>query len=78
MEKNCNSDPWWKNDKCWCKRKKCHACAKDYVWNHSTCNCEDGKYLASILDNSVIVCDEVIESYYEETKIVPTNFNKKI
>ena len=78
MEKNCNSDPWWKNDKCWCKRKKCHACAKDYGWNHSTCNCEDGKYLASILDNSVIMCDEVIESYYEETKIVPTNFNKKI
>ena len=35
---------------------------------------ENGKYLASITDNSVIMCDEIIE---EETKTVTTNFNEK-
>ena len=29
------------------------------VCNHFTCNCGNGKYLASIMDNSAIVCDEV-------------------
>ena len=35
------------------------------------------KYLASILDNSAIICDEVIESYDYETKSIPTNFNEE-
>ena len=47
------------------------------VWNPSTCICENGKYLASTMDDSVITCDEVIESYSEEMKAIPTNFNKK-
>ena len=46
---------------------------KDYIWNPSTCSCENGKCLASIMDDSVITCDEIIE----ETKTVPTNFNEK-
>ena len=29
------------------------------------------------MDNSAITCDEVIESYDEETKTIPTNFNEK-
>ena len=29
------------------------------------------------MDDSVITCDEVIESYSEEMKAIPTNFNKK-
>ena len=29
------------------------------------------------MDDSVITCDEIIESYDEETKTVLTNFNKK-
>ena len=29
------------------------------------------------MDNSAIICDEVIESYDEETKTIPTNFNEK-
>ena len=45
---------------------------KDYIWNPSATNCKNGKYLARIMDDSVIVCDEVIESYDEET-----NFNEK-
>ena len=29
------------------------------------------------MDDSAILCDEVIESYDEETKTIPTNFNQK-
>ena len=49
---------------------------KDYVWNPATCNCEHGKYLASIVGDSAITCDEIIESY-DETKTIPTNFNEE-
>ena len=35
------------------------------------------KYLASIRDDSAITCDQVIESYDEKIKTIPTNFNKK-
>ena len=52
---------------------------KKTVWNPSTCNSENGTYLGitSNMDNSAIMCDEIIESYYKQTKIVPTNFNEK-
>ena len=33
---------------------------KDYSWNPSTCICESSKYLKSIVDDSVTVCDEII------------------
>ena len=36
------------------------------------------KYLASTMDNSAIICDEVIETYSEEVKTVSTNFNEKM
>ena len=42
-------------------------CEKDYIWNPATCSCKNGKYLASIIDDSVITCDEIIE----ETKTIP-------
>ena len=44
-----------------------HVCGKDYIWNPATCSCENGKYSGSIMDNS----------YGEETKTIPTNFNEK-
>ena len=52
-------------------------CDKDYIWNPATCSCEYGKYFASIMDDSAITCDEIIESYNEETKTIPRNFNEK-
>ena len=58
--KNGNSNQWCNNDICQCECKKRHICEKDCVWNPATCNCENGKYLASILDDSVIMCDEII------------------
>ena len=69
--RSCDSDQWWNNDKCRCEYKKRHVCEKDYVWNPATCNSGNGKYLASIMDDSVITCDEIIE------ETVPTNFNEK-
>ena len=53
--------------------QKHHICEKDYIWNNATCSCKNGKYLASIIEDSGIACDEVIE----ETKTILTNFNEK-
>ena len=47
-------------------------CKRDYICNPNTCSCENGKYLATIIDGSVIMCDEITE-----TRTVPTNFNEK-
>ena len=38
---------------------KSHVCEKDYIWNPSTCSCEN----VSIMGDSVTTCDEIIESY---------------
>ena len=70
-KKKCNSDQCWNNDKCQCECKKCNICEKDYTWNPATYTCENVKYLASIMDDSAIICDEVIESYRDKT-----NFNE--
>ena len=69
--RKCNSDKWWNNNKCWCECKKRHVCEKDYVWNPATWNCENGKYLASVMDDSMISCNEIIN-------VMETNFMKKI
>ena len=53
--------------------KKHHMCEKDCIWNLSANSCENGKYLAIIIDNTVIMCHEIIE----ETKTIPANFNGK-
>ena len=58
-------------DKCWCEcknPKEHNVCKKDCILNPATCSCENGKYLGSIIDNSVITCDEIIGT----TKTVPT------
>ena len=48
-------------------------CLKDFVWNPATCNCENEEYLASIIDDSVIICDEIIcaeEKSFNEKNII--------
>ena len=75
--RKCNSNQKWNNDKCRCEfknPKEHHLWEKDYIWNPVTCSCKNGKYLASMIDNSVISCDEIIET----TKTVPTNFNQVV
>ena len=70
------SNQWWNNDKCHCGCEK-HICKKDYVCNPATCNYENGRYSASIMDYSAIICDEVIDSLDEKIKSVPSSFNEK-
>ena len=41
-----------------------------YIWHPAACSCENRKYLAGIMDDSAITCDEVIESYNKETKTI--------
>ena len=72
-ERKYHSYQWWNNNKCLCECKKRRVCQKDYIWNPSTCICENGKYLASIMDDSAIMCDEV----NKETKAIPANLNEK-
>ena len=43
------------------------TCKKDYIWNPVTWSCKNGKYLTSIIDDSVMTCDKIIEA--KETKI---------
>ena len=44
---------------------------KIYIWNPSAYSCKNGKYLASIIDDSVITCDEVI--YMKGRKTIRKN-----
>ena len=44
--------------------KNCHICEKDYVWNPARSNCENVKYIGSIMGDSVIIRDEI--TYSEE------------
>ena len=81
----CSSNQWWNNNKCRCECKKRHICEKDYVWNPATCNCGNGKYLASTINDSAIICDEVIdadaklspEDSNDETKTIPKILMKR-
>ena len=68
--RNYNADQWWNNDKCRYECKKYHLRQKTYVSDLATCNCENEKYLASILDDSAIISHEIIESYEEETNFI--------
>ena len=83
--KKCNSDRWWNNDKCLYECKKFHVHEKDYVWNPDTCNWENRKYFASIMVDSAIICDEIVDADAEaksnnEAKLnkKKTNLNKKM
>ena len=80
-ERKCNSNQKWNKYKWRCECKKHHICEKDYVWNPVTCSCKNRTYLASIMDDSAITSDEIIDveakSYDKETKRVPTNFDEK-
>ena len=55
--------------------KKRNVCQKGNVWNPATCTCKNEKYLASIMDDSAIISDEVTDAD-DETKTISTNFNE--
>ena len=50
------------------------VCKKYFVWNPATCTCKNDKYLASIIDDSVLTCEEMKES--KETKTILKNISK--
>ena len=44
-------------------------CKKDYIWNPTTGTCKNGKYLmVSIIDDSMITCDETISNKNSSNK----------
>ena len=84
--RKCNLKQNWYNGKYrWgCENLEKHrVCEKDYIWNPATCSCENGKYIANIIDDSVITCDEIIgettttPAKTTSTKTFPTNFNEQ-
>ena len=57
---------------------RCIVYAKnDYIQNPSACICENGKYLKSIVDNSVLVCDEIIKAAYNVLSDVTNTISTK-
>ena len=44
-------------------------CEKNYICNPSTCTYENGKYLESIVDDSVIMCDKIINAVQSGSRI---------
>ena len=66
--KKCNPNQKLNKDNCRCECKnlrKHHVCKKGFIWDPATCSCEIGKYLASINEDSMIMCDEIIEKKQE-------------
>ena len=59
-----NLNQKWNSNKCWCECKslKKYVCKKDYTWNSAPCSCENGKYLESFFNNSVIMSDKLIDA----------------
>ena len=68
----CNSKQKWNNETC---QRECKNYVQNYYGqNPSTCICENGKYLKSITDTSVIAYDEIM--YVMD--IVSTNMTNTI
>ena len=55
-----NSSQNWNNKTCQYECKNSCKCKKDYIWNPSSCICENSKYLKIITYTWVIGCDEII------------------
>ena len=51
-----------------------HVCEKYFIWNPATYTCKNGKYVASIIDDSVLTCEEMKEA--KETKTILKNISK--
>ena len=51
--------------------EKRHVYETDFIWNPSTCSCKKRKYLASIMHDLAITCDEIID--VEEAKAIAKN-----
>ena len=54
----CNPNQKWNSNTCQRKCKK-HCMCKKYSWNFRICICENSRYLKSIIDTLVSVCNEI-------------------
>ena len=58
-----------------------NICEKDYIWNLAAFSCKNGKDLANIMDDSVIMFDKIIDAeaklHDEELRTILTSFNEK-
>ena len=76
----CNSNQKCDNVQCQCKKYGKYK--KDYGWNPRTCICKNSTYLKSISDDSVIVCDGIInvtDSVSKSaTSTIPTNVTNTV
>ena len=57
--RKCNSNKKRNNEKCWYECKKHNLCEKDYIWNPAIYIYQNGKYLANIMDDLMINCNEI-------------------
>ena len=77
--RKCNSNQKWNNDKCGCecKNPKKHCVwKKDYICYRSLKN---GEYVESIIDVSLILCDEIIDTRKTAlTKSTSTSFYNSV
>ena len=58
--KKCNLNQNWSKDKCRCECKN----QKEYTACENTCSCENAEYLTSTIEDSTIMCDDVINVEY--------------
>ena len=56
----CNSNQTWNSKTCQCESKNYCKFKNSYSWNPSAFIGDNSKYLKSIVDTSVIECDEII------------------
>lgn len=64
--RKCNWNENWNIDKCRCECRKHRICEKDYILNPTTCSWKNAKYLGSIIYDSVITCDRIIELFRQK------------
>ena len=68
--KKCNLNQKWNNKcPCECKNPEEHRVyKKGYFSNPAKCSCNNGKDIGSIIADSVVICDEIIDT----TETIPT------
>ena len=67
--KKYNANQKWNNNECWCDCEHVkNICEKESYLELCNMYWENGKYVGSIIDDSVIICDEIVEG----TRLVTT------
>ena len=70
----CNSNQKWNDKTGQCECKNYHNCEKNYIWNPSSCICENSKYWKSVADTLVTVIVIVMNNLsIKKTNTIATN-----